>query len=347
MTAVEEKKCCRKESGAPERVSFRVSGKSPRDKVGSQLPLKSEQWSERRFILEGANTAQTVWAIFGRQERYKDMGLPAFIGVSKFHRLMSRTGTPTVKCYSRYLAHGKRQATRTRRIGKDCLFQTGAGPAESPPKAEHPTQVLLLSESRHKPLGRAELMHTWRCFLRGANQGWKSNAFCFGNQVHNLNSLLWAPSLAVGWCNKQAELQKQKCQTEHYMEDLLNFPCFSCFGKGVSIARNWPTVHFLTIAGLGTTSRCLWGAIQHVNVWHWGSRSSRRQLIRHLGPWLVQISSCRYPQSVSLSVACPSVSEGMCLLCKILIHPKASLALTFKYLASFLLYFSIFTVNCF
>ena len=30
------------------------------------------------------------------------------------------------------------------------------GPVESPPKAEHPTQVLLLLYT-HKPLGRAEL----------------------------------------------------------------------------------------------------------------------------------------------------------------------------------------------
>lgn len=36
------------------------------------------------------------------------------------------------------------------------LFQTGAGPVESPPKAEHPTQVLLLLYT-HKLLGRAEL----------------------------------------------------------------------------------------------------------------------------------------------------------------------------------------------
>lgn len=96
--------------------------------------------------------------------------------------------------------------------------------------------------------------HAHEVFLKGSQSRMrKSNVPSVLNQVHNLNSLLWAPSLAVGWCNKQAELQKQKCQTEHYMEDLLNFPCHSCFGKGVSIARNWATVHFFDhIAGLGT-----------------------------------------------------------------------------------------------
>ena len=103
-------------------------------------------------------------------------------------------------------------------------------------------------------IGQGRTFMQMRCFFKGSQSRMrKSNVPSILNQVHNLNSLLWAPSLAVGWCNKQAELQKQKCQTEHYMEDLLNFPCHSCFGEGVSIARNWATVHFFDhIAGLGT-----------------------------------------------------------------------------------------------
>ena len=59
------------------------------------------------------------------------------------------------KVLQQYLAHRKRQATRTRGIRKDCLFCTGAGPAESPPKAEPPSPGagLLLCWARFQVLG--------------------------------------------------------------------------------------------------------------------------------------------------------------------------------------------------
>ena len=45
-------------------------------------------------------------------------------------------------CYSNYLVPRKRQTRSTLGISKDCSFCTGAGPAESPPKAEPPALVL-------------------------------------------------------------------------------------------------------------------------------------------------------------------------------------------------------------
>ena len=76
-------------------------------------------------------------------------------------------------------------------------------------------------------------------FLKGSQSRMRTrNVPSVLNWVCNLNHLLLAPSLAVGCCNKQAGLHKHKCQTEQYMEDLLNFPCHSYFGEGVRIARN-------------------------------------------------------------------------------------------------------------
>lgn len=83
---VEEKKCCRKESGALERVSFRVSGKSPRQpsSVGSQLPSRASHSEVKEGLFwKEAHCTDSVGHL-GRQERYKDMGLSAFIGVSNF-----------------------------------------------------------------------------------------------------------------------------------------------------------------------------------------------------------------------------------------------------------------------
>lgn len=47
-------------------------------------------------------------------------------------------------CYSKYLVPRKAQVTRTWGIRKDCFFHIGPGSAESPPKAKHPAQVLLM-----------------------------------------------------------------------------------------------------------------------------------------------------------------------------------------------------------
>ena len=70
---------------------------------------------------------------------------------------MSRRGTPNVKSgvtadiwlLGREKPHELRESEKT-------VFQTGAGPAGSPPKAEHRTQVSLLLYT-HRLLGRAEL----------------------------------------------------------------------------------------------------------------------------------------------------------------------------------------------
>lgn len=71
---------------------------------------------------------------------------------------MSRRGTPIVN--SNVTADiwlmGRDKLHELGESEKTCLFQTGAGPAGSPPNAEHPTQVSLLLYT-HRLLGRAEL----------------------------------------------------------------------------------------------------------------------------------------------------------------------------------------------
>lgn len=100
----------------------------------------------------------------------------------------------------------------------------------------------------HTSYWAGQNFHANDVFLKGSQSRMRTrNVPSVLNQVRTLNSLLWAPSLVVGWCNKQAGLQKQKCQTEHYVEDLLNFPCHSYFGEVVRIARNWDTVHSFDI----------------------------------------------------------------------------------------------------